>query len=473
MHFSIPSTQEFEDENGTKYSAFNLHVNGVLHCTIRYSQLFDLNEKLKLEFGSNGLPSFPPKRLFSVKGAELEERRQQLESYVQELCQNSKFSSSSIFATFLSRAQQETQLQESLPVNFQIFLMNGSKIKINIQNTDKTAAILESSMAALGLDESLTYYFGLFLVKSASSGNYSLIRQLQEFECPYLSLKSAEEPNSCKVVIRKAYWDQSYDQIVWHDNIGLNLLNVQAESDIKIGWTDANADSRKRLDYLKAKGSKKEYVQFCQTLPNYGCIQLDPCLTNFPKEDTNVVIDIGNCELLFTLTMSGGKIRQEKFSVVRIKSWRVATIVDKNASQKNQKQMIFAFEYLVSKGNLHWIRVTTKQAIMLSMAVKSMVDELLRRRRGEKMKKPSDREANEQKPLFKPRDKTTEVLFNKDEIDLTDSTSNLQKAKDSVKKLSEKFSGSTSAKPTLSGEATTEDDARTVQTFEKICDDDL
>uniref|UniRef100_A0ABI7X6C4 PX domain-containing protein n=1 Tax=Felis catus TaxID=9685 RepID=A0ABI7X6C4_FELCA len=66
-----------------KISAYNIHVNGVLHCRVRYSQLLGLHEQLRKEYGANVLPAFPPKKLFSLTPAEVEQRREQLEKYMQ------------------------------------------------------------------------------------------------------------------------------------------------------------------------------------------------------------------------------------------------------------------------------------------------------------------------------------------------------------------------------------------------------
>ena len=475
MHFSIPSTQEILDENGSPYTAFNLHVNGVLHCSVRYSQLYDLNERFKVEFTPDILPTFPPKKFFAVKGIELDERKFQLEKYVQEICQIQKVASSEIFATFLSRAQQETQLEESVPVNFEMFLMNGSKIKINVQSTDKTDIILENAMAALGIDEDLIYYFGLYLVKSNDKGDCVLIRQLQEFECPYLSLKTTENSDLHKIVIRKSYWDQSFDKTVWEHRIGLNLLNVQSESDVKNGWTVCNEEAKRRLSSLKAKGSKKEFVQLCQTLQNYGYIQLEPCTTNHPAENTKVVISAGNYELDFKLILSGNNVKHEKFSVTRIRSWKVSAIRENTQHVGIEQTFLISFEYRISKDNLKWIRTKTEQAILLSMSIKSMVDELLRKKKGERIKKPSDRQNCGTKPSFKPRDKKTEAIFSQTEIEISGAdSSNIQKAKESVKKLSDKFSAAALSKSTAAeNDNNTAQQQKVAETFEKIGDDDL
>ena len=473
MHFSIPCNRELKDESGTSYTGFDVHVNGVLHCTVRYRQLFDLNEKLKQEFGTNDIPVFPPKKLFAVKGAELFERKRQLEKYLQELCQVQSITNCETFATFWSKAQQETQLEESAPVYFDVYLLNGAKININIRNVDQTDVILENAMAALGIKEELTYYFGLFLVKSKPDGDYSLVRRLQDFECPYLSLKTIDNSDSYKIVVRKAYWDQCFDEEVLTNNIGLNLLQVQAESDVKIGWTECNDEERQRLKALKSKRSKREYVQFCQTLPYYGHIRLDPCSTNYPQENTQVVISIGNFGFIFKPITKEKNVTSKHFLVTKIKSWKVSSLFPKQSDQ-SPHGLLLSFEYLVSSQNLQWIEVKSDQAIIMSMSIKSMVDELLRKKGGGKIKRPSDRCAPGMKPSFKPRDKTTEALFDLSELDISGAgrESSIKKAKDSVKKISGILPSAKSSEP-LREQRKTEAEAKPERAFENIGDDDL
>ncbi len=84
MHFSIPDTQEYSEGNSS-YTGYNLHVNGVFHCSLRYSQLHDFNEQIKKEFGTGflGAQKFPPKKILSLNQQDIEERRQKLEKYIQ------------------------------------------------------------------------------------------------------------------------------------------------------------------------------------------------------------------------------------------------------------------------------------------------------------------------------------------------------------------------------------------------------
>jgi sorting nexin-17 len=82
MHFSIPDTEEVKDNNHS-YVAYKIQVNGSFHCTVRYKQLYNFHEQLKKAFGVNCLPLFPPKKLLPLTPTQTEERRTQLEKYIQ------------------------------------------------------------------------------------------------------------------------------------------------------------------------------------------------------------------------------------------------------------------------------------------------------------------------------------------------------------------------------------------------------
>ena len=69
---------------------YNIHINGTFHCSVRFSQLFTLHEKLKREFGAGCLEKFPPKGLFFMKAEECQERR-----YLLQVCLSARLPSRS------------------------------------------------------------------------------------------------------------------------------------------------------------------------------------------------------------------------------------------------------------------------------------------------------------------------------------------------------------------------------------------
>ena len=89
MHFAIPDTEEIKGGGDQKpFTVYNIHINGAFHSSLRYRQLFRLHEQLKKDLSEfTQLPPFPPKKIFGLSSQEKEERRVQLERYIQRISQ--------------------------------------------------------------------------------------------------------------------------------------------------------------------------------------------------------------------------------------------------------------------------------------------------------------------------------------------------------------------------------------------------
>nr|XP_034966227.1 sorting nexin-17 [Zootoca vivipara] len=339
MHFSIPETESrAADGANAAYVAYNIHVNGVLHCQVRYSQLLGLHEQLRKEYGANVVPAFPPKKIFTLTPVEVEQRREQLEKYMQAVRQDPLLGGSEIFNSFLRKAQQETQQIPTEEVQLEVLLSNGQTVKVNLLTSDQTEDLLEAVASKLDLPEDLIGYFHLFLVREAKDGAFSFIRKLQEFELPYVSVTSLRNPEY-KILLRKSYWDSAFDDDVMEQRVGLNLLYAQTVADIERGWILANKEQHRQLKSLQEKVSKKE-------------VGWDPAL---------VPVHNGT---------SGP------------------------AGSKSEVKLELAFEYLMSKDRLQWVTITSPQAIMLSICLQSMVDELMVKKSGGSIRKLFRRRTN-------------------------------------------------------------------------------
>lgn len=55
----------------------------ILICCVYVKGCISFSKQLRKEYGANVLPAFPPKKLFSLTPAEVEQRREQLEKYMQ------------------------------------------------------------------------------------------------------------------------------------------------------------------------------------------------------------------------------------------------------------------------------------------------------------------------------------------------------------------------------------------------------
>lgn len=392
MLFSIPDVTQANEENGSKFWMFHVHVNGVLHCQVRYRQFAELNDQLKREFGDQ-IPSrsFPGKKLFGLSNDQLEDRRHLLEYYIQTITQDTSVSSSSIFNDFFRNAQKATRQATSDNAELDIYLMNGNKFGIKILSTDDTDEVLENAMRKIGLATAYFHYFGLFLMKVGGEIHEQsiVVRKLQDFESPYLSLKSTNDPH--RIVIRKRYWSSKYDDDIMDDRIALNLLYVQVADDIERGWVMTSEKEKQRLSALKEAGSKKEFLNFARALKFYGYIQFNPCICDYPTENSIAVFAIGERELHISVaTDQKGTVKEGKFQVQKIRCWKLCSKA--LASEKTDTGSVrFSFEYFFGADKLQWINVESDQGIMISMCLQGIVDEILREKEGRAIRLPKAR----------------------------------------------------------------------------------
>ncbi|CAG5128901.1 unnamed protein product [Candidula unifasciata] len=458
MHFSIPETEEVK-EGTNSFTMYNIYINGVFHCKARYKQMRQFHDELKKEFGSHILPEFPKKKLLALSPPEIEQRRVLLERYIQLVSQDPQISSSDLFNTFLLTAQQESQMEEAERVSLDTFLMNGHKITISLMSTDQTDDVLEAVAQQIEIPDDFVHYFGLFLVKKEDDGDSSIVRKLQEFESPYLSLKAANKHGVHRIVLRKGYWDPSFDNDLLDNKITMNLLYVQANNDIERQWILATKEQLSHLVNLRKKGSKREFLKMASTLKYYGYMHFKPCFTDYPEPNTRVIVAAGQKELNFRVQVQG-QIKEGSFKITRMRCWRITTVYpgsdDKSPSSTNQKsQLELSFEYLMSRDTLQWISIISDQAMLISTCLQSMVDELIMIKQNKKFKKPQDRlKLNRNTGPFKPMSR--ELSYGVD----PDEQSAVSRAKDSVKKFGRGLQ--------KTDEALTENGA-----FEEIGDEDL
>lgn len=466
MHFSIPDTQELNEGNGSTFIGYNIHINGLFHCTVRYKQLHNLNEQLKKEFGNEAIPHFPPKKLLPLTASQLEERRALLEKYIQTIGQDSKLVSSELIIGFLLSAQQETTCEKKQEVNLDVYTMNNYHIPVRVSTFDGTEQVLMKVFKYMSLPLEYMQYFSLYLIKKDNSGDIIVLRKLLDFESPYLSHKIMKDAN--KIVIRKSYWDPNYDFELMTDPVSLNLLYVQTLTEIEKGWIIATKEVKSQLASLQASLAKREYVETAQKLKYYGFVQFLPCYCDYPKAQTKVLIAIGDQELSMRILGPGHLVKEGSFKVTRMRCWRITATHNKeevaaNSGSSFSSGLELSFEYLMSKDKLQWVTISSDQAILMSVCLQSLVDELLMKKNGMRRKPHLSVRGSWS---YMKRDGSSQMISVDDaDGDIKEDLSESKYQESfSIKKLQEKFS-SVSFK---SGREFIENHA-----FEGIGDDDL
>eukprot|EP00094_Tigriopus_californicus_P004110 TCALIF_03959-PA protein Name:"Similar to snx17 Sorting nexin-17 (Danio rerio)" AED:0.08 eAED:0.08 QI:232/0.83/0.85/1/1/1/7/288/452 len=370
MHFSIPETSDHKDpKSGSPYTKI-------------------------LTLGLN----------------QIEERRMALEKYLQLLSQDPRISHSITFNGFLLASQQETRSEKTEEVQLDVFLMNEKKISVRGLTILQTEEVLEKVCQQLQVPEEYVHYFALFLLERKEDGDFVVVRKLQDFESPYISQKSASK-RSLKLVLRKASWDPKIDLELFNHNVTLTLLYTQTIAEVERGWIVANPETKRQLARLQAMGSKYEYMHTAHRLPYYGYLHFLPCVCDYPMTNTPAHIVIGNRELVMKIRTPKGEIKEGSFKVTKMRCWRIMTVAKGMTSDEfndtdpedSGSKLELSFEYLMNNQELQWITIISPQAILMSLCLQSIVEELLRVRSGIAIKKAGEKSCSTEY-LFQRKD---------------------------------------------------------------------
>lgn len=385
MDFSIPDTTDItvkNNNNQQNYTLFNIHINGIHHCSLRYSQLHIFNDELHrlLPNAMVNIGAFPPKKFFSLSLKETDERRVLLEHYLQSIAQNKLIISSSYFNEFFLVAQRETftrlNQQDTDKVNMKIYLLNEHELTIeNISINDCTTRVLDTCASKIQLLEDFLIYFGLYLYVKRN-----LLRPLYDLESPYVSLEQTKKihEHAC-IILKKSYWDMEKDLKLINDRRARNLLFIQAEYEMEQSESFYSNDIYRQLEVLRENNSYKDYVLLARTSKFYGHTFLRQCSILYPVEDQikqklcQCLIALGNNQIVCCLNIEDKKQMNEIiFKVIRIRCWKIT---------RTKHETSISIEYLIKKEKLQWITIHTEHAALISMSLQSMVDEILAKKR--------------------------------------------------------------------------------------------
>ncbi|XP_057593260.1 sorting nexin-31 isoform X2 [Hippopotamus amphibius kiboko] len=376
MHFCIPVSQQRTDALGGRYVLYSVYLDGFLFCKVRYSQLHRWNEQLRRVFG-NCLPPFPPKYYLAMTASMADERRDQLEQYLQNVTVDSNMLRSDVFVGFLKLVQLDTFSITTKRVSLDIFLPDGRSIKVEILTSDTAERVLEVVSHKIGLCRELLGYFGLFLIQFYKDGQLSVIKKLADFELPYISLRSSEVENG-KVGLRKWYLDPSLDSRLMDCRAAVDLIYMQAIQDIEKEWTKPTEVQRQKLEALQKEDNQTKFLELSQEVRHYGYVQLDPCTCDYPEPGCGAMLSVGNNEISCCITLPDNQTRDVIFQMNRVKCWQVTflgTLLDTDGPQHTLNQNLELRLQYNEDSHWQWFVISTKQAFLLSSCLKKMISE--------------------------------------------------------------------------------------------------
>ncbi|GAV01597.1 hypothetical protein RvY_12285 [Ramazzottius varieornatus] len=386
MHFSIADTEELLDAFGSTYISYRLCCNGTYHGSARYREFFDLHETLRKDYHT--LPCFPPKKLFNLTAVELSGRRTALEKYMQNLGQSSELLNTAALQDFLQRIQLRS-CDKLQPGTHNVFLLNGNCIEVKVDPKIPASELLEMVCHEIKLPSELTHYFALFLAKEENK-RYTLFKRFFSFELPFVvcSLNS-NGSSSLRIILRKGYWDSSFDAQMLESRVGTNLLFVETVDAINRGWILPSPEQKSHLENLQSKGSRKELVQVAQTVRGYGTLHFATCTIDYPSSSTTTKPYITAKDLICPLKSEGSQKQEAVFRVVRMRCWRLCVSETYKTARPpealNQPRQSIMFEYLLGRDKLQWVTIHSEEAIWISSCLQSIVEELMLIKKGQKI----------------------------------------------------------------------------------------
>uniref|UniRef100_A0A8C8S4N9 Sorting nexin 31 n=1 Tax=Pelusios castaneus TaxID=367368 RepID=A0A8C8S4N9_9SAUR len=363
MHFSIPVSEQLLEKFGGRYVLYSVYLEGFLFCKVRYSQLHHWNEQLRRIFGST-LPAFPPKFYLAMTKSMADERRSQLEQYLQSVTLDPSITNSDTFISFFRKLQQDTFKIQTQRASLDVYLADGRNVRLDIQTSDTAERILEvMGFLMVGFQPIRLIY--LFF------SPLPVVKKVAEFELPYVSLQSMKE-SYCKIGIRKWYMDPSLDKMLMDCRASVNLLYMQALQEIEKNWVKPTYGQMQKLQLLQKASNKMKFLELVQEVPHYGYIQLDPCTCDYPEEGCSAAVHVGNNEISCCIKSPGNQTKEVSFKINRVRCWQVTFLVSTFCwpYQGHEQTLELRFEYNDSE-SWRWVVFYTKQVSFKAVKIKA------------------------------------------------------------------------------------------------------
>ena len=156
------------------------------------------------------------------------------------------------------------------------------------------------------------------------------------------------------------------------------------------------------LANFRAQKDRKAFLGIARKMKGYGTVQFGQAASNVPREGSTVTCALGQ-EVFFIVEGNG---KEHAFFVPRIRCWRTYTI-DEGVEME--------FEYYFDpapgqkEGRMGWVKLVSSATIHMAMCLQQLVEEMIRLKKSQPVKKPSDRVGK-----FKPRrqtNKPTDLSF--------------------------------------------------------------
>lgn len=117
-------------------------------------------------------------------------------------------------------------------------------------------------------------------------------------------------------------------------------------------------------------------MQICHKHPSYGYEVLEPVISDYPAPDTKCCFKVGR-RMIVLQYVHEGRLTQALLRSTRIRTWKIS-----HTDVAKKTQMTFQIEYVLGTG-ADIMTFQTNQAVLISLFLQSIADEILRNCRSE------------------------------------------------------------------------------------------
>ncbi|OCT77010.1 sorting nexin-31-like isoform X1 [Xenopus laevis] len=388
MHVCIPVTEELQDTLGCRFVLYSVYLEGFLLCKVRYKDLHLWNEQIHRVFG-NRLPKFPPKYYLAMTKTIANERRLQLEQYLQQIVSDPVVTSSEIFMEYFRKLQMGTFNMPTVKIILRVYLPNGAAVELDVRTSDSAERVLEAALFRLGVSRELAEYFSLFITRKEAKGPFTVVKLIAGFELPFLTIWNLED-DQFQIEVRKWYMNPSNDAMLMGSSEAIDLLYLQAVQEFQMAWTRPTEDQQQKLQHCLKQENKLKFLELMKTVEYYGYLQIGSCVSDYPECDSEVTIWVGKNELSCHFHSHSGHTEHLRLNIKDLIFWNVRLLQPKKQEvvSPNHQHLEFKFQ---QGSSLKCITIHTEQAFLLSSCLKKMLSERPEHRPKEELEIQVDR----------------------------------------------------------------------------------
>lgn len=316
IDITIPSISQ-KEENGSKYVAYNVYLNGKFLCSHRYKAFYNLQSDLKNKFYQFEFPKFPGKWPFQLSPSQLEKRHKELEQWLIQVSSVTQLWDHFYIQDFLGLTKNSTFTNDSIAsepdnVDIKISLMDKTIISVNIPTESDSKTLNDAVCTKLDIPNEYCDHFAVYKLEDDNKFEVPLSSQEKPAD---LYVQSYNESKALHFTFRKFVFSTAIEEEMSEDPAVLNLLYKEGLDALNGNLLDTTGKEieLKRTQHVT---TQKEFLKIAQTCSGYNTVIFPHCMCD-SRKDGHVILSIN----VNKITIQACSTQGEKQDQIKNFSW--------------------------------------------------------------------------------------------------------------------------------------------------------